>query len=131
ESLVSLLRQAGHCSESKVVAIVDWADEIRSVPWPYLRMMDNLTAAGLEVVVVAAEDLEYVSGSLFGAGVKIGTVFRGITPGARVHSEWPSLRPLLRAWQEGTVCLVSDWWAPFFSSKRVLALLSEALGEAR
>jgi hypothetical protein len=122
---ISALLQRHAGKNRPLAAIVDWRDEIDEAPWPYERMVDSLGRHGVEAVIAGEDDLDFDGRRLYAGGRAVDVVFRGITPGEKTRRQSRRFTPLLEACRGGKVPLLSDWWAPFFSSKRAIALLSE------
>ncbi|HYW54832.1 MAG TPA: hypothetical protein VE826_12750 [Dongiaceae bacterium] len=127
---VADLFRAASGLERPAVAIVDWDDEVGGVPWPYERMRDDLARLGVAAEVGSDRELAFEAGRLTLRARPVDVVYRGFTPGARTRRGAHALEPLLRADRAG-VPVLSDWWAPFYSSKVVLALLSAREAEGR
>jgi hypothetical protein len=108
------------------LGIVDWSDEISSVPWPYERLAEDLGRLGLPCVLANETDLEYRQGFLWAKGSKIDVVYRGITADLRLRRTANKFDQLWRAHADDAVSVISSFWSTFYSSKAMLSVLSEA-----
>ena len=113
------------------MAIIDWRDEIDSVPWPYWRLADDLSPHGITTVLAGQDDIEFRHGQLLAADRPIDLIYRGVTPVQRLWEGAAAFESLWTAVASQQVSMMSDLWAPLYSSKAVLALLSAALDDSQ
>ena len=107
------------------VAIVDWSDEISERPWPYLRLADRLRDSGLNVEIAGEDAWELRRDGFYANGTRCNCVFRGLTPDERLRNHFSHVENVIGAQEQGLAFLLSDFLAPFYSSKLVLAHLYE------
>lgn len=132
DAILTCYRDSGGAAAAPRIAIVGWSD---SPNWPERRCTaEAWTQLGVPTCTLDARELSYERGRLWAHGEPIDIVNRRLALRDFIRRS-DALAPLLRAYRDGTVCMVSPLRAELVANKGTLALLHDdafrkALSEA-
>lgn len=121
DTFCKLLKQS-FTKKIKTIAIIDWSTCIDGYVWSLQTMKEKLENYGYEVVVGSEKDLTYDDKCLFVDNKKIDLVYRVfLNEDAKNHYE--SIEPILKAYENGNLYLISGLHTEVYSSKLLFPYL--------
>ena len=121
-SLLAAYREWGGQEDKPRIAIVDWEGVPTSSEFRILK--DYFVAQGYPALIVDPHDLEYNGDYLSVAGLRIDIVYKRVV----IHeflSEFELDHPLVRAYQQGRVCMANSFRTKLAHKKSTFAVLSD------
>lgn len=120
DALLECYREFGG-KGTPTIAITDWPDQ--KTRYEHLRLVDHFQARGCPTVIADPRAFELVDGKLQAGGRKIDLVYRRALASEMIAHR-AEIEPLLRAYRDGTVCMVNPLRSYVASAKSVLTHLA-------
>jgi len=104
------------------IAIIDWQDVVTRRDFELCA--DYFRQRGLEAVICDPRRIEYHQGKVWYGSQRVTVIYRRVLLHELLEKAW-DVRPLMRAYAEGAICIVNSPRSKLLHKKTVFALLSE------
>jgi hypothetical protein len=121
-ALLGAYREWGGSREAPRMAILDW----REVPTysEFVLFQDYFRSQGLECVIADPREVEYRDGRLMAGDVSVTLIYKRVLLSELIGREGLG-SPVVRAVQDGAVCMVNPFHCKILHKKGSLAVLSD------